>query len=149
MAFDCDAFQQSAFQNDCGAAPPPAETPSGGWGRKRHTPFRDETENDREARIKAERVRMGILEEAGDLRPEAGAREAEAAEGRPRGSGSSLQPTAYSLQSHLLPEDLAGLDALAARAVALTIDEELRRYFRMQDDEDESVLLIALAATLH
>lgn len=42
--------------------PPPAETYTGGWVPRRRPAPRYETDADREARIKAERVRMGIIE---------------------------------------------------------------------------------------
>lgn len=141
-----------------------AEPPSGGWFRKPKARFPGETESEREARIKAERVQMGILppdpapyiesdtepyiesDTAGDIKADAA---------RPESALSSP----YSLAAHLLPEDLAGLEALAARAAQLTIDQEIAIWLRLaeerrlhaewlRDEDDAAVLMIAIS-TLH
>lgn len=154
--FQCDAFQQSAFQNDCAAAAV-AETPSGGWFREPKPRFRGETETERDARINAERVRMGILppDPAPDLQPAAPGLSTVGT-----GSGAeSVRSSTYSLAAHLLPEDLAGLEALAARAAQLTIDKEIAMWLRLAEqrrlheawlrDEDDAAVLMLAIATVH
>jgi hypothetical protein len=137
---------------DIVVAPPVAETPSGGWSR-RPGPFRTETDTDREARIKAERVRMGILPP--DPAPDSGSE-----------SVSSVLPVSIrpneqsvSLAAHLLPEDLAGLEALAARAAQLTMDQEIALWLKLGEqrrlheewlrDEDDAAVLMLAIATIH
>jgi hypothetical protein len=156
VAFQCDAFQQSAFQNDCAAA---AEALSGGWRprlpslRPGHWP-RHESDEAREARIKDERVRMGILPTDPVPEPALDVRTApvEARDDR-------RLPDPYRLAAHLLPEDLAGLEALAARAAELTIDAEIALWLRLEEqrrlheawlrDEDDAAVLMLAIATIH
>jgi hypothetical protein len=133
------------------------ETPSGGWRRK-HAPFRDETETEREARIKAERVRMGIIP------PDPDAIDTTHSINSHTAGGSSIEEEVrhlppFHLAAHLLPEDLAGLEALAARAAQLTIDEEIRAWLLLAEqqrlnaewlrDEDDAAVLMLAIATIH
>jgi hypothetical protein len=136
------------------AAPEAEAENSGGWRRKAWNP--GETDTDREARIRAERMRMGILppDPAPDMQPDA------------LGSDTSVLPVSIrpneqsvSLAAHLLPEDLAGLEALAARAAQLTMDQEIAMWLRLQEqrrlheewlrDEDDTAVLLLAIATIH
>jgi hypothetical protein len=157
------AYQWPVFNwitGESGAAPEPeveAETPSGGW-RRRHAPegFRQREQTDEE--IKAERVRMGILPP--DPAPEPAAGSMAAIFGKPPDLAHNFGEQApSSLAAHLLPEDLAGLEALAARAAELAMDHEIALWLRLgeqrrlheawlRDEEDTAVLLLAIA-TLH
>ena len=137
-----------------------AETPSGGWRRRTH-PFRDEGETDREARIKADRIRMGILPpdpsdfDASDTTSSINSDTTDAE--LLNAPSNFTQP--YSLAAHLLPEDLAGLEALAARAAELTMDDEIRMWIRLAEqrrlreewlrDEDDAAVLLLAIATIH
>jgi hypothetical protein len=131
------------------------ETPSGGWVRRhQHPPFRGETETERQARIKGERIRMGILPpdppeiDAGDINTDTTDHIAN--------GGNMVGP---SLMGYLLPEDLAGLEALAARAAELTIDAEIAMWMRLAEqrrlrdewlrDEDDAAVLLLAIATIH
>jgi hypothetical protein len=134
------------------AAAAVAETPSGGW-RPHYLPpgLRQREQTDEE--IKAERIRMGILPPDPPPNPPVEARralvEAQDAPG--------LLP--YTLAAHLLPEDLAGLEALAARAAQLTMDQEIAMWLRLDQqrrlheawlrDEDDAAVLMLAIATLH
>lgn len=150
------------------AAPVAAETPSGGWrpGPLSRRPWpREESDEAREARIKAERVRMGILppddinsDTTGDMKAAPALATTLSTVGT--GSGAeSVRSSTYSLAAHLLPEDLAGLEALAARAAQLSIDEEITAWLGLQrleeqrrlyerDEDDAAVLMLAIA-TIH
>lgn len=122
------------FGGGSGALAPPvvAEPPSGGWFRKPKPRFPGETDSERDARI-----RMGIL---------------------PPDDAPDSQPDAPGL-STTLSEDLAGLEALAARAAQLTIDEEIAMWLRLDQqrrlheawlrDEDDAAVLMLAIATLH
>lgn len=130
------------------------ETPSGGW-RRRHLPpgFRQREQTD-EA-IKAERVRMGILP------PDPDPSEIDADHIRSINSDTTggIKAATYSLAAHLLPEDLAGLEALAGRAAQLTIDQEIALWLKLEQqrrlhdewlrDEDDAAVLMLAIATLH
>lgn len=112
------------------APPPPpavAETPSGGW---RVSPFDTEGETDREARIHADRIRLGII--ARDPVPPAAY--------EPAGATIEGVPATLVLPDPALAVDLAGLYAGA------WLDQEIRRHFELQDDDDAAVLLLAIAA---
>jgi hypothetical protein len=142
------------------AAATEAETPSGGWRRKGSLPFRQREQTAEE--IKAERVRMGILP------PEPSKLDADHAHsintdtaGDTSVSSVFIPPNeqSVSLAAHLLPEDLAGLEALAARAAQLTIDQEIALWLKLdqqrrlheawlQDEDDAAVLMLAIA-TIH
>lgn len=121
-----------------GGAEPVTETPSGGWERqeshsssnKRRHPFHDETDSEREARIYAERVRLGIIEP--DPPKPAAVEAADATIERVPATLLSPDPG--------LAVDLAGLYAGA------WLDQEIRRHFELQDDDDAAVLLLAIAA---
>jgi hypothetical protein len=133
------------------------ETPSGGWHR-RHFRGDYETEAQRRDRIKAERIQMGILPP--DPAPEPGLQ----GQAAPLLEGESVRipaeaGTTYSLGAHLLPEDLAGLEALAARAAELAVDEEIALWLRLAEqrrlyaewlrDEDDAAVLLLAIATIH
>jgi hypothetical protein len=133
------------------------ETFSGGW-RRRHLPsgFRQREQTAEE--IKAERVRMGILPpdpSDSDAVDTTGSIKADP--GLLNTPSNFTQP--YSLAAHLLPEDLAGLEALAARAAQLTVDEEIRAWLLLAEqqrlnaewlrDEDDAAVLMLAIATLH
>jgi hypothetical protein len=132
-----------------GAGAAEAETPSGGWRRRDLRPgLRQREQTDEE--IKAERIRMGILppdpppyienDTTGDITPEG-----------------VLPP--LPLAAYLLPEDLAGLEALVARAAELTIDGEIALWLRLAEqrrlhaewlrDEDDAAVLLLAIATVH
>jgi hypothetical protein len=113
-------------------APAEAESPSGGWRRRPPTPFPSETETEREARIKADRIRMGIIppdpsvldadgtnsDTAGDTTLHiAGARN------MVPGRGESERSSTFPQAAYLLPEDLAGLEKLATKAATRTLDD--------------------------
>lgn len=64
------------------------------------------------------------------------------------------------LSTYLLPEDLAGLEALAAQATELAMDQEIAMWLRLveqrrlheewlRDEDDVAVLLLAIGATIH
>lgn len=114
-----------------GAEAPPAvpETFSGGWARA----FRDETGTEREARIHADRIRLGIIEP--DAESPVGAALVAAL---PSDTG---QP-----QGLPLHPDLA--EMLAELHTSAYLDAEIARHFLLQDEDDAAVLLIAVA-TLH
>jgi hypothetical protein len=152
------AYQWPVFNwitGESGAAPEPeveAETPSGGWRRKAWNP--GETETDRDVRIKADRIRMGILP------PDPSETDASGITGDTTdhiaNAGNMVGP---SLGAYLLPEDLAGLEALAARAAELTIDAEIAMWMRLAEqrrlhaewlrDEDDAAVLLLAIATIH
>lgn len=137
--FQCNGFQENAFQNDC-----TAEALSGGWRPShgpRHWP-REESDDAREARIRAERVRMGILPP--DPAPPA-------LPAPPSGPGETLEASErpYSLPSRLLVEGYQAIEALAARAAtralddvidarvaALSLDEAGARWRRLRHEEE-------------
>lgn len=135
-----------------------AETPSGGWvprplsRRPGHWP-REESDEAREARINGERVRMGILP------PDPVYTESDAAHIESDSTRESVRSSTYSLAAHLLPEDLAGLEALAARAAQLTVDHEIALWLRLDEqrrlheawlrDEDDAAVLMLAIATVH
>ena len=138
------------------------ETLSGGWRRRAGHSFREETQTDRQARIHAERIRLGILPpEPSD--PDADTTRSihgDTARGLSTGLSTGL-PTAppYSLAGYLLPEDLAGLEALAARAAELSMDAEIALWLRLDEqrrlheawlrDEDDAAVLMLAIATIH
>lgn len=104
-----------------------AETPSGGWRVSR---FDTETDDARKARIHAERVKLGILPPDP---PEPAAYE-------PAGATIEGVPATLVLPDPGLAVDLAGLYAGA------WLDQEIKRFFELQDDDDAAVLLLAIAA---
>ena len=116
----------------------------------------EETRIDREARIKADRIRMGILPP--DLVPLDATPPTPPSEGGARG-GAINRHEPYSLTAHLLPEDLAGLEALAARAAQLTMDQEIALWLKLDQqrrlheawlrDEDDAAVLMLAIATIH
>lgn len=136
-------------------AAPVAQTPSGGWFREPKPRFRAETDSHRELRIKAERIQMGIVppDPPPDMQPDG------------LGLSTTLstvgagQERPYSLAAHLLPEDLAGLEALAARAAQLTMDQEIALWLKLDEqrqlheawlrDEDDAAVLMLAIATIH
>lgn len=154
---------------DIAVAVPVAETPSGGWARKtptltvpRSKQGREETETEREARIKAERIRMGILpaEPAPDMQPDGpGLSTGLSTTDHIGDAGNMVGAPLYTLAAHLLPGDLAGLEALAARAAQLTIDQEIALWLRLEEqrrlheawlrDEDDAAVLMLAIATIH
>lgn len=114
-------------------APPPAvaETFSGGWGRTgRAAPFETESDEARKARIHAERVKLGILPPDP---PET--TEGEAADGEISGVPATL----------VLPDPGLAVDPAGLYAGAW-LDQEIKRFFELQDDDDAAVLLLAIAA---
>jgi len=123
------------------AAPAVAETYSGGHVRaparsRRETEWaREESASAREARIHAERVRMGILP-PDEQKPAA----LEAADATIEGVPSPLLP------SETLDPALA--EALAEMVTSAYLDAEITRFFALQDEDDAAVLLLAIA-TLH
>jgi hypothetical protein len=138
-----------------------AETPSGGWFREPKARFRHETDADRDARIKDERVRMGILppDPAPELQRDGlglSTTLSTVEDDRFAGAGNMVP---YRLAAHLLPEDLAGLEALAARAAELTVDQEIAMWLRLEEqrrlheawlrDEDDAAVLMLAIATIH
>ena len=134
-----------------------AETFSGGW-RRRHLPpglrLREQTAEE----IKAQRIRLGILPPDPVPEPQAGT--TAAVFGQPLDLAHNFGEQApYTLSAHLLPEDLAGLEALAARAAELTIDAEIALWMRLAEqrrlheawlrDEDDAAALMLAIATIH
>jgi hypothetical protein len=136
-----------------------AETPSGGWVRRKPLPtlsrserFRGETQAEREARIHAERIRMGIIppDPAPDMQPDAPGLSTTLSTVGDIASAGNMVP--YSLAAYLLPEDLAGLEALAAKAAQLTVDQEIALWLRLQEqrrEEDDAAVLLLAMATIH
>lgn len=119
-----------------------AETYSGGWGRA----FRDETDAAREARIKAERVRLGIIE------PDPPDPTAVEAPGREIAGGgvTSVSPRPSGFAADALDSALA-LECAALHTGAY-LDAEIARHFRLleaEDDEEALFAILALARTLH
>ena len=130
-----------------------AETPSGGWFREPKPRFGGETDSEREAR----RVRMGILPpDPVYIESDTGGPDSSISSDT---AGETARSSTYSLASHLLPEDLAGLEALAARAAELTIDAEIALWMRLAEqrrlhaewlrDEDDAAVLLLAIATIH
>jgi hypothetical protein len=135
----------------------------------------EETESQRAARIHAERVRMGILPPdpgplpsinsdttgsitnsdiagAGNMAPESETVSIRGVQGGPPGPPGSETVFRSGLAAHLLPGDLAGLEALVARAAELTVDAEIALWLRheawLRDEDDAAVLMLAIA-TIH
>lgn len=108
---------------------PPAETPSGGWARRWP---REEAPSEREARVKRERVRLGIIE------PDTAAPAALEALGEAiaGGAATSVTPQASQAEGAALAEELARLHTGA------WLDREIKRHFRILDDEEEAALLM-------
>ena len=104
-----------------------AETPSGGWAR------REESDTERRARIKAERIRLGILPAEPSEPSEATAVEA---------AGAAIGGVPATL---LLPDPGLAVD-LAEVYAGAWLDQEIKRHFELQDDDDAAVLLLAIAA---
>lgn len=113
-----------------------AETPSGGWARGKGAFWRGETDSAREARIKAERVKLGIIE------PDP----PETTEGE--AAGATIEGVPATLVSPEAP-DYDQAAALAEMYTSAWLDQEIARFFREQDDDDAAVLLLAIAATIH
>lgn len=124
-----------------------AET-SGGWRPRLPRRPREESEEDRDARIHAERVQMGIIQAPERLIAPPLAPPSKGGEGA---GGIKLQEAWTGPPPRDLAADIAEEAALrlAGLYTSAYIDAEIARHFREQDDDDEAVLLIAIAATLH
>lgn len=125
------------------------EAPSGGWRPYRRP--REETETDREARVKAERIRLGIIQ------PDP------TAASPPPNSEFRIQNSEFNdaerlaslyAQADALAEANAALE-LAGDLAALRIAEEIGMYFRIEEqlrleerlrDDDEAFLMILAVA---
>lgn len=142
MTFQCDAFAREAFQNDCPTAGRIPVSHGHGWSRPARRWPADETDTEREARIHAERVKLGIL--APD--------EPKPAEGEAPGA------TIAGGAAPVLPPESADFEAAAYGALALDLaalhtsawlDQEIARQFRILDDEDDAAVLLLAIAVLH
>jgi hypothetical protein len=108
-------------------APAEAESPSGGWRRRPPTPFPSETETEREARIKADRIRMGIIPPDPSVLDADGTNSDTAGDTtlHVAGAGNMVPGRGESERSSTfpLPEDLAGLEELVTKAATRTLDD--------------------------
>lgn len=168
-AFFGGRFWAPRYFGDGGDIAAAVETPSGGWSRRQqarhargHSALQGETESQREARIKADRIRMGIIPPDP---PDAIHSISSDTTSDIAGAGNMVPPRSQlplgplGLGAYLLPEDLAGLEALAARAAELTMEAEIAMWLRLdqqrrlheawlRDEDDAAVLLLAIA-TIH
>lgn len=141
MAFACDSFDQSAFYTDC--------TGGGGGRKKSRDPFGawpgEESQDARKARIRAERIQMGIVPNPAADVEDPWAFTRVQAPLAPRPGPVDLAPTpsppAIGPWRSISPGSAPYRDAQIARDL-----ETLRRH---DDDEDALQAIRALAKTLH